>query len=447
MFRLAADTLDYVHSFPAVIPDFDSKYSRKLVFNDRNDHHTSPSIAQDNARIIVFVHCHYPDLLKYFTAYLNRISDYDLIVTMSSPSLESSVSEWASRLKPNVNQSRRLFLRYFPNNGRDVRPFWEAGIALSSEYTVFLKLHTKSSPQYKGFIGLSWLKDILENLLTDASTVQQIATMIHSEEYGAVFPVPWRPFRYWGWTNRQNLYHSEEVCKALSIDPSILLNPLQYPVGNMYWGSTSILKAYGERILSSLSWPEEPLPLDGTLLHSLERITGYLYTAQRKKIAFSACSMSTARGQGIFSWNVEDLDNQHHETFYPVTNDENISSTRGYFSPASSLAFLSSGICSSMFAKQTMLPKTKLATLRSNILSYPRYVKRILLDDFIYLSAGHFSADSSIEAYTTEVHPFLNPESSILEKSKGTVLIKKIFILLRSITRVFTDERKRSRPK
>ncbi|MFN6351647.1 MAG: rhamnan synthesis F family protein [Cyanobacteriota bacterium] len=402
MFRLAADTVDYVDSFPAVIPDFNSQYSIKLVASDWIYDRAKLHNSTESARIMVIIHCHYPDLLEYFTTYLNRIPEYDLIISITSPILESFVSEWACRLKPNMTCPRQVSIQCLSNNGRDVRPFWEIGVEIPPQYTVFLKLHTKSSPQYEGFVGLSWLKDILENLLVDASTVNQIVRLIHSEEYGAVFPVPWEPFRFWGWTIRTNFYHSQDICKTLSINPYILFNPLQYPVGNMYWGSTSIFRSYGVKILSCLPWPDEPLANDGTLLHALERMTGYLYTAQNKKIAFAGCSGSTVRGQGLFSWHIEDLPNQEDqlcETFRPVHHDDMNSSLTGHPSPASSLAFFSSGINASMCSRPVMLP-------------------------------------TPIKACTSEANPFLSPKSSLISPSIRLRLKAKIWSLSKSINAI-----------
>lgn len=402
MFRLAADTVDYVDSFPAIIPDFNSQHSIKLVSSAEIEGCAKLDNQSKPARIIVIIHCHYPDLLQYFTAYLNRIPEYDLMISITSPVLESLVSDWACRLKPNLTCPRKVAIQYLSNNGRDVRPFWEMGVSIPPQYTVFLKLHTKTSPQYEGFVGLSWLKDILENLLIDTSTVQQIVRLIHSGEYGAVFPLPWEPFRCWGWTNRTNLYHSQTICRTLSINPYILFNPLQYPVGNMYWGSTSIFRSYGEKILSSLVWPDEPLANDGTLLHALERMTGYLYTAQTKKIAFAACLSSTVKGQGLFSWHIEDLpsfEDKLYQTFRPVHHDEMNSSLTGHPSPATSLAFFSSGINASMGSKPVMLP-------------------------------------TPINACTSEDNPFLSPKSSLISPSIRSRLKSKIRSISNSINAI-----------
>jgi len=440
MLRLAADTIDFVNSFPAVIPDFDLRHARKVVINDQGDQRFMPTPSRDTGKIIVFIHCHYPDLLGYFTPYLNRIFDYDLIVTIVSPELENLVWEWAGTLIPNVNQHRRILIKCFPNIGRDVRTFWETGVGVSDEYTVFLKLHTKSSPQYKGFVGLLWLKDILENLLVDSSTIQHIASIIHTNKYGAVFPVPWRPLRYWGWATRNNLYHSEDVCKALSINPSILFNSLQYPVGNMYWGSTSIFRSYGERILSSLSWPEEPLPVDGTLLHSLERMTGYLYAAQQKKIAFSASIKSTARGEGLFTWDIEDLNNQHCDSCLPGKNNVNTSLLTEHFLVASSLACFSSGINSSIFTKKNILSKFSFSRFIRSILPYRRYVKVIPFHGIFFYSAPYFQRYTLFAFNAIRSNPFLNQGPATSLYLKWVTLCERTYSVFRVAKRIFCDK-------
>lgn len=438
MFRLAIDTLNFVNSFPAVIPDFDSRHSGKVIINDSNDHTSMLNGNQSAGQLIVLMHCHYPSLLGYFTPYLNRILDYDIIITITSPQHEKTVWEWASTLKPNVNKPRCLSIKYFSNNGRDVRPFWETGIEISDKYTVFLKLHTKSSPQFKDFTGLTWLKDILENLLGDSSTIQNITSKIHYNKYGAVFPVPWRPFRDWGWANKDNLYHSEEICKALSIHPSILLHPLQYPVGNMYWGSPSIFRTYGDKILSSLAWPEEPLPTNGTLLHSLERITGYLYKAQKQKIAYSSCTKSTAMEQGLFTWDVRDLNDELNESLLLARDVVRVSILLGNFSTASSLEYILNGITSCIPVEGSNLFNLVLSKYIHIILLFQQYFKRTTLEKYINLSPPIFFLYISIAFHTSRVNPFLNQKSTTMIKYKSTILCRKIYSIFFSIKRICT---------
>ena len=45
-----------------------------------------------------------------------------------------------------------------------------------------------------------------------------------------------------------------------------------FPVGTMFWTRPDALKPFNRLNLCSDDFPAEPLPIDGTLLHALERL-------------------------------------------------------------------------------------------------------------------------------------------------------------------------------
>ena len=59
--------------------------------------------------------------------------------------------------------------------------------------------------------------------------------------------------------------------KALFPDSS-----MNFPVGTMFWARTGTLKPLLDLNLQWDDYPEEPIPIDGSMLHALERIFGIL---------------------------------------------------------------------------------------------------------------------------------------------------------------------------
>ncbi len=49
-----------------------------------------------------------------------------------------------------------------------------------------------------------------------------------------------------------------------------------FPIGNMFWARAEVISPLLKLDLDWNDYPEEPLPYDGTLLHTLERLIGLL---------------------------------------------------------------------------------------------------------------------------------------------------------------------------
>ena len=45
-----------------------------------------------------------------------------------------------------------------------------------------------------------------------------------------------------------------------------------FPVGTMFWARPKVLKSMFDLKLDWRDYPEEPIPIDGTILHALERL-------------------------------------------------------------------------------------------------------------------------------------------------------------------------------
>jgi lipopolysaccharide biosynthesis protein len=51
---------------------------------------------------------------------------------------------------------------------------------------------------------------------------------------------------------------------------------MNFPVGTMFWARTAALKPLIDLNLKWEDYPEEPVAIDGTILHAMERIFGIL---------------------------------------------------------------------------------------------------------------------------------------------------------------------------
>ena len=63
---------------------------------------------------------------------------------------------------------------------------------------------------------------------------------------------------------------AETIAKKMGINT--LPDDLDFPVGTMFWARTEALRPLTDLGLTDADYPAEPLPVDGTILHALERL-------------------------------------------------------------------------------------------------------------------------------------------------------------------------------
>jgi hypothetical protein len=79
-----------------------------------------------------------------------------------------------------------------------------------------------------------------------------------------------------GWGLPSNLHWVAEILKGQGMHGLNVLLPLIYPVGNMFIGSVSSFLPFADYFIETIEPPIEPLPIDGTVLHGIERCYSYL---------------------------------------------------------------------------------------------------------------------------------------------------------------------------
>ena len=217
-------------------------------------------------RIALHLHVFYEDLL-------NEIIER-LLANHIRPDLFVSIPEGKS-----VEECRKNFVNYpgqvvaietVPNRGRDIGPFLTAfGTRIAENYDFVGHLHTKKS------VGVAsdeviekWRTFLLENLLGSKSNRMMdriFGFMSNTPTIGMVFP---DDPNIVGWD--KNKPFAEELAERLCITK--LPENFSFPVGTMFWARVDALRRFWALGLDWEDYPEEPIPIDGTILHALERL-------------------------------------------------------------------------------------------------------------------------------------------------------------------------------
>ena len=220
---------------------------------------------QPDVRIALHLHVYYPDMLPEILQRLNGNQVRpDLFISVPTESARYEVQSILSQ----SYSGKVIEIQVVPNSGRDIGPFLTAfGAVFVDQYDVVGHFHTKKSPHANDKIGKDWYVFLLENLLGGKGNMADIAIrhLATDPSIGLIFPDD-PNILDWG----LNRSYAEALGQQLGLNN--LPENLLFPVGTMFWAKVEALRPIFNLGLNWQDYPIEPLPIDGTILHALERL-------------------------------------------------------------------------------------------------------------------------------------------------------------------------------
>jgi len=226
------------------------------------------SLTYDDKRIGLHLHVYYPDLLPEILTRLriNKILP-DLFISVPSKIAHKQVFRLVKQYKGSIK-----VITTVPNRGRDIGAFiTEFSDQFLAEYDIIGHIHTKKSFHLKFDTITKWRNFLFENLLGGSFTMADIilSKMMNNPSIGLVFPDDPNIF---GW--KENLRIARQLSQSLGI--SNLPTYFNFPVGTMFWARVDALRPLFELNLEYDDYPEEPAPLDASILHAIERLLPFV---------------------------------------------------------------------------------------------------------------------------------------------------------------------------
>ncbi|MBC3764925.1 glycosyl transferase family 1 [Neptunicella marina] len=236
----------------------------------------SQLIAKDNVdwqlqNIAICLHIFYDDFVDKFADCLKSFPiDVDVFVAAASQEIKEKVEEQYAQLLT----VKKLKVAIVPNRGRNFGPMLvEFGKELLN-YDLLCHLHSKKS-LYSGREQTQWFDYLNQYLFKDRHVVAcMLRLFAEHKNLGMYYPTSFWMMPSWvnHWTC--NKPFAKSFIEDWGIDVSD--NFLNYPVGGMFWVRPEAIKQLLETNYDYDSFPEEPLPNDGSWLHALERALGLL---------------------------------------------------------------------------------------------------------------------------------------------------------------------------
>lgn len=225
-------------------------------------------------RIALHIHAYYPDMLAdiIHRLHLNQTRP-DLYVSVPGPAQQAAAGELLAGYQGTVSA-----IEVVPNRGRDIGPFLSTfGDRLARHYALIGHVHTKRSPHAERRVIDQWRVFLMENLLGGehgGAMLDRIAAQMAAHpEWGLAFADD--PLLL-GWDG--NLQCAQLLASIMGV--GTLPEQFVFPAGTMFWIKPQALQPFLDLDLGYDDYPDEPLPIDGSVLHALERLFGVVPQAK-----------------------------------------------------------------------------------------------------------------------------------------------------------------------
>tara|TARA_R110002126_G_scaffold278004_1_gene424125 strand:- start:30436 stop:32715 length:2280 start_codon:yes stop_codon:yes gene_type:complete len=210
-------------------------------------------------------HFHYPDLLEECLQSLSvNETKPDLFITTTN---EGKIQKINTILEKSGWEAKEVWA--VPNRGRNIFPFiTDLPERLKGQYDIVCHIHGERSKYLSADRGVRWRSFAWQHLVGDREPMIDIvaAAFSNNPDVGLIFPeAPYFP----GWGVNEGV--ATELADRIGVETP-LPRHFDFPNGAMFWARPEALKPLFELKLDLSEVPVEPLPLDGTSLHALERL-------------------------------------------------------------------------------------------------------------------------------------------------------------------------------
>ena len=229
-------------------------------------------------KIGIHLHLYNKYLIEEILSYLKTITHpFDLYITITDPSFEPVLKNLCTgSIIPCL---QKLSVIRTANRGRDVAPWVVEMAPVQGKYDYFCHIHGKESAHYGEGFGDRWRHYLYDNLIEGGAVNRILAFFENDEKLGLVFPGCFSGIR-----DIHNSLHipvsgnyGEEfmimdLLRKMGFSEYYARDNYIFSAGTMMWYRPKALEPLFSIGLAYDDFPEEPIPVGGTLAHAIERI-------------------------------------------------------------------------------------------------------------------------------------------------------------------------------
>lgn len=215
-------------------------------------------------RTAFIIHAYYAEALKELVSSIPESCHHDIFITLSNepdPEILATISTYA----------KNVTLLFYPNRGRDIRPFMGAlRFAKAKGYAYFIKLHTKKSLHRSD--GDIWNSELTAPFLTDRSKLQIESFLDDNSNISLIGPAGHILDGATFMGSANNLAWLRQLSKRLGV--FFEYKGFQFIAGSMFAGRICDLMSLSDDGWIASMFEDEMGRRDGTLAHAMERMFG-----------------------------------------------------------------------------------------------------------------------------------------------------------------------------
>lgn len=238
-------------------------------------------------KIAVLVHVYYEDLIEECFDFIQEIpEEIDVLIYSANEN-----TRYASKKAIVARKLKNCKVIAKNNRGRDFSALLVAARDIITSYDYICFIHDKKSHGGSPVTsGKTWMFQMWESLLGNRDYIYNILDTMEADESLGLL-VPAEPFHSEaiggiGWTWAQDYNKTIELANMIGIKANF--DPDKHPIalGTAFWCKREALAPLFDYKFTYQDFPNEPMPIDGTVCHALERIIGYVAQSQGYYMAY-----------------------------------------------------------------------------------------------------------------------------------------------------------------
>lgn len=253
---------------------YDTLVEKGLMFILPEESNGEPVSGNVLKKTAVFICLYYGDSWERYAVYIRNIpKEISVYVCSSNAALLSHVAE-------STGEMGNVILVNKENRGRDISALLVTFGKMMLQYEYVCFIHDKrASFHYLEEDVAFWIRNMWDNTLGSMGYIYGVLGLLQRDDIGLL--VPPEPFgehfNDWytnGW--KKNYENTVSLASELDLHAHISRDKTPVAIGTVFWAKSHALKKLLQKEWKYHDFPEEPLPLDGTFNHAVERILPFV---------------------------------------------------------------------------------------------------------------------------------------------------------------------------
>lgn len=283
------------------------------TLSEKNDSSVDVKELKNKVKVALIFHAYFSDLVDSTYHYVNSMPEWaDIYITTDTQEKKEFFEK-----KFRDHKFGRLQVLLIENRGRDVSALLVAAKGFVMEYDVVCFAHDKKVTQLEpSSVGAAFAYHCLENTLGTEQYVNNVINLFYNNpRLGLLTPMPPYHADYYPTIGNEWAANFEATRilgerLGLRVDISEKFSPIA-PLGTMFWFRTQGMKRLFDEDWEYKDFPEEPNKNDGTLLHAIERIYGFV----EQDAGYYCGWCASEKGAAINTTNMYYMLNQYNQVF------------------------------------------------------------------------------------------------------------------------------------